>query len=130
MAHLITANKGNNADVRVISLRKNFLPGQPFRVSALDSQGNPRTSRHCRQCGAIGEDNCYCYAHNTFISRGNDMSVYLQSLAIIPTVTKTPMLENGTHKSSGKRMTLDAYKSRLKNATNVGDSASPASSVK
>jgi len=129
MAHMTLAGRDANADPRVVNLRKNHLPGQPFRVSALNSNNNNLANRafqRCRQCGQVGEDACYCYAHNTFISRG-DVSVNLQNISVASTIPKSLPIENGTQKGTGKRMTLDAYRSRLKNATNTTESMSPAS---
>ncbi|KAK6534265.1 hypothetical protein TWF281_005595 [Arthrobotrys megalospora] len=79
MAHATTASASSqthsNVDARLKNLKKNILPDYPLRLTQAND--NPDARRHqgtCKYCYQ-NKDNCFCYAHHTFLSR-EEMTTY------------------------------------------------------
>ncbi|KAK6363306.1 hypothetical protein TWF730_000745 [Orbilia blumenaviensis] len=79
MAHATTASASSQTqsavDAILKNLKKNILPDYPLRLTQASDNTDARrhrgTCEHCYQ----NNDNCFCYAHHTFLSR-EEMTTY------------------------------------------------------
>ncbi|KAK6509534.1 hypothetical protein TWF481_004274 [Arthrobotrys musiformis] len=144
MAHATTASASSQThstvDNRLKELKQKFLPDYPLRLTqASDSSDARRHQGTCKSCYQ-NKDNCFCYAHHTFLSR-EEMTTYPDRASSLDNAlpSKSSSSKQGAASASslpgagaasrtGKKLTLSEYKNkkRMQDATpSVGHSATP-----
>ncbi|KAJ6262152.1 hypothetical protein Dda_2957 [Drechslerella dactyloides] len=135
MAHATTASASShthvNVDARLKNLKKNVLPDYPLRLTQVNDHADARRpAGNCKYCGQ-NKDNCFCYAHHTFLSR-EEMTTYSDKTSAFdqgPSSSKlsssqhTPASAPQSHSAaaaaaaassrSGKKMSLGEYSKRM-----------------
>ncbi|EPS45223.1 hypothetical protein H072_792 [Dactylellina haptotyla CBS 200.50] len=115
MAHATTASASSqphtNVDARLKNLKKNILPDYPLRLTQVNDPTDARRhTGNCKHCGQ-NKDNCFCYAHHTFLSR-EEMTTYSDKATSFdgavsskpkPATTPTSQSYGGTPSRSGKK---------------------------
>ncbi|KAK6341071.1 hypothetical protein TWF696_009379 [Orbilia brochopaga] len=129
MAHATTASASSqthvNVDARLKNLKKNVLPDYPLRLTQVNDHTDARKpSGNCKYCGQ-NKDNCFCYAHHTFLSR-EEMTTYSDKTSGSDQVPPSSRLLSSQHtpiaasqsfsaaaSRSGKKMSLGEYSKRM-----------------
>ncbi|RVD80656.1 uncharacterized protein DFL_008550 [Arthrobotrys flagrans] len=127
MAHATTASASSQphsaVDTRLKELKQKFLPDYPLRLTqANDNTDARRHQGTCKYCYQ-NKDNCFCYAHHTFLSR-EEMTTYSDRAASLDNAlpSKSTSSKQGATPASlpgatpasrpGKKLTLSEYKNK------------------